>query len=169
MIVSKFRKKGTRNNKKSNKKTKRKNKKSNKKTKRKNKKSNKTITKRIINKKHFLHKRGGRQQNLNYDDSTNCINPNDDEFIDDYEIIENIKINNIIVLIQNYIVYNNNEYNTHSLNIEINELEINDLYEKIKFILDKTDIIKETDSNRNRKEDVIDALNNILDLFPENN
>jgi hypothetical protein len=169
MANSKFRKKYTR-----------KHKKYNKKITRKHKKSNKTAKKRVINKKRFLCKRGGRQQNP-YNNMTSCVNHNNDTDNDnemqdnemqdnEMQNNENIKINNIIVLIQNYILYNDTEYNTNLLNIEINGLDINNLYEKIGFILDNTNIIEVVSvSNINKKEEVIVALKNILDLVPENN
>uniref|UniRef100_A0A6C0J0K9 Uncharacterized protein n=1 Tax=viral metagenome TaxID=1070528 RepID=A0A6C0J0K9_9ZZZZ len=167
MTVSKFRKKGTR-----------KNKKSNKKTRSKNKKSNKSTKKRIINKKRFLHKRGGRQSNP-YNNMTSCVNHNNDNDTDndnemqdnEMQDNENIKINNIIVLIQNYILYNDTEYNTHLLNIEINGLDIDNLYNKIVGIINTTNGIQENGSSNQqlRRLEVIVALNNILVLVPENN
>lgn len=164
MTVSKFRKKDTR-----------KNKKSNKKARIKNKKSNKTIKKRIINKKRFLHKRGGRQSNPYY---TNCINPDDEpnqfvnELNNDNEMDETTKIDSINILIKNYILDDDNEYTTSLLNAEINELDIDQLRSKILGIINTTIGIQENGSRTNqlrRKIDVIVALNNILDLVPENN
>ena len=165
MTVSKFRKKGTR-----------KNKKSNKKTRSKNKKSNKSTKKRIINKKRFLHKRGGRQSNLHHDDYTNCINQNDgsnlpNEFINENEMNETTNIDNINIHIKNYILGNDDEYTTTLLNHEINELDIDNLYNKIVGIINTTNGIQENGSSNQqlRRLEVIVALNNILVLVPENN
>jgi hypothetical protein len=164
MVNSKFRKKYTR-----------KNKKSNKKTRSKNKKSNKSTKKRIINKKRFLHKRGGRQSNPYY---TNCINPDDEsnqfvnELNNDNEMDETTKIDSINILIENYILDDDDEYTTSVLNEEINELDIDQLRSKILGIINTTIGIHENGSSigqLRRKINVIYALDNILVLVPENN
>ena len=145
MTNSKFRKKYTRKNKKSN-------------------KSNKS------NKKRFLHKRGGRQpcNPTNYidnqDDDNSIIYNVDDgtEIVDD-----NNKIKDIIVFIHEYILQDNPEYNTNLLNHEINQLDVDNLHNKIQVIIDITNT--EDNKRKRRKEEVIVALNNILDIVPENN
>jgi hypothetical protein len=140
MVNSKFRKKYTRKNKKSNK----------------------------SNKKRFLHKRGGRQpcNTTNYidnqDDNDNSIIYDVD---DGTEIVDdNNKIKDIIVFIHEYILQDNPEYNTNLLNHEINQLDIDNLYNKIQVIIDITNA--EDNKRKHRKEEVIVALNNILDLVP---
>ena len=87
----------------------------------------------------------------------------------DFEIEDQEELSGIISLIHSYIffVYRDSGYSDHVLNEKINELETYDLHRKVEYIISEVHKM-DPDSmiSRDRKSDVLEMLNIIIDLIP---